>query len=112
MKIETNNDHALTFTVEARNTIRNMTIKCQSIEDWYGKDHPKTIEAWKSLALVMTQMIQLGGRITSDGDLDLNGYAFISYGVAWHRDRNANSHADTGEPMRGAPETGTWSTHS
>lgn len=110
--METTQDRTVTLTENALIAISDMRDKCSTIEAWYGNDHPKSIAAVRSLAYSLTHMIRLGGVIHKDGDLSLFGSSFIHYGIVWFGDKNAGVHADTGEDLIGAPETGTWSVHS
>jgi len=70
----------------------------------YGEDSPEYKNAMNSFGHVMHKIMILGGTIFKDGELSLvcsNDY--ITYGVVWFGDRNADSLT---------PESGEWSVHS
>jgi hypothetical protein len=76
------------------------------IGEWYGFDSTFYAKASESLSLVLVRLLELGGHVMRDGDLDLIcKNDFITYGVNFHRIR-------TDDDMIGDIIPGTWSINS
>jgi hypothetical protein len=70
------------FTEQAMDTIRNMGNEVRRLQYELGEDNKHFIAAASSLSLSLIQMMNLGGKVMSDGEFSLicqNDY--LTYGV-------------------------------
>jgi hypothetical protein len=98
-------ERVLVFTDSADKTIYNMRMYVNNIGLFYGIASKQYTDASNSLMNCLAQMIHLGGKISSDGDLDLYCVTQnITYGVNFHSGQKSEN--------EDAPIPGTWSINS
>jgi hypothetical protein len=98
-------NHATVLSESARANIQNMENRCYDVSQHYGQDSTEYVEMLRSLVRAMTNMLRIGGRITGEDELSLNGWSFITYGIIFHP-KYHNGGKDRDELL------GDWSFHS
>lgn len=91
------------ITPEAQRTLSAMQERLGAISANFGPHSEEYLETVESFAFSVLQVLRLGGKLYSDGELSLYGVSFIHYGVVFHRRYIDGDYH---------PLLGTWSVHS
>lgn len=99
------------ITDDASKVIVNMRDKLSNVRHAIGENDPMYVKMAESLAFSLTTMLGLGGKITSDGDVELYCIGeYITYGVNFHSRKHPNDEYNEFDLVR--ENLGEWSVNS